>query len=134
MPTPSPIPLAKGVQVQTSPDGKLTALLFKVAGDPGVVPVAIAPGELTRLVGLMLGQAGEVAARNTPDQPPEELRTTPVMASHLGVARGRSETEALVTFRVGNLDLTFAIELRQLVAQCQRLGAMVVKSDREPPQ
>jgi len=134
MPNQVDMPIATGVQVQASPDGKLTALLFKVPDDPGAIPIAVAPRELSRLVGLMLSQAGEVAARITPDQPPEELRVTPVMASHLGVAQGRSETEALVTFRVGNLDLTFAIELPQLVAQCERLSAMVVKSDREPPQ
>lgn len=134
MTKPSKIPVATGVQVQTSPDGKLTALLFKVPDAPGAIPIAVAPRELSRLVGLMLSQAGEVAARITPDQPPEELRVTPVMASHLGVAQGRSDTEALVTFRVGNLDLTFAIELSQLVAQCERLRAMTVKSDPQPPQ
>jgi hypothetical protein len=134
MAIPSRFPLATGVQVETSPDGKVTALLFKVKDDPGVVPVALAPRELSRLVGLMLAQAGEVAARNAPERPPEELRVTPVMASQLGVAQGRSDTEALMTFRVGNLDLTFAIELAQLVAQCERLQEMVVQSAPDPPQ
>ena len=128
------LPVAKGVTVETSADGKQTALLFKTAQAPGFVGVAIANGELSRIASLLLSQAAEVAARVVPKQPPTKMTATPIMASHLGFAQGRSPSEAIVTFRVGNLDLTFAVDVSMIHAQCTNLLATTAKPVRRKPQ
>ena len=128
------LPVAKGVTIETSADGKQTALVFKTSQAPGFVGVAIAKAELSRTVSLLLSQAGQVAARVVPNQPPRKMTATPIMASHLGFAQGRSQSEAIVTFRVGNLDLTFAVDVSMIHAQCTNLLAKTVKAARRKPQ
>ena len=57
------LPVAKGVTVETSPDGKQTALLFKTSAEPGFVGIALNNAELARMVSLLLSQAAKVAAK-----------------------------------------------------------------------
>ena len=97
------VPLAKGVSLETSSDGKQSALIFKIAQEPGMLGVAIDRQELSRTASLLISQAAEVASKVTPENPPEKLSATPILASHLAFAKGRSDSEALVAFRVGNL-------------------------------
>ena len=88
------LPVAKGVTVETSPDGKQTALLFKTSTEPGFVGIALNNAELVRMVSLLLSQAAKVAARVVPKSPPTKMTATPILASHLGFAKGRSDSEA----------------------------------------
>ena len=80
------------------------------------------------MAALLIEQAGRVAARTTPDQPPSEMTAIPILASHLGFAQGRSESEALVSFRVGHLYLTFAVELSMIAGQCADLLSKTVRT------
>jgi len=67
------LPVAKGVTVETSPDGKQTALLFKTSTGPGFVGIALNNAELARMVSLLLSQAAKVAARVVPVSPPTKM-------------------------------------------------------------
>ena len=67
------LPVARGVTVETSPDGKQTALLFKTSTGPGFVGIALNNAELARMVSLLLSQATKVAARVVPVSPPTKM-------------------------------------------------------------
>ena len=125
------LPVAKGVTVETSPDGKQTALLFKTSTEPGFVGIALNNAELARMASLL--RAAKVAARVVPESPPTKMTARPILASHLGFAKGRSDSEAIVVFRVGNLDLTFAVDVSMLHGQCTTLLSKTVKTARRKP-
>ena len=127
------LPVAKGVTVEASPDGKQTALLFKTSTEPGFVGIALNNAELARMASLLLSQAAKVAARVVPESPPTKMTARPILASHLGFAKGRSDSEAIVVFRVGNLDLTFAVDVSMLHGQCTTLLSKTVKTARRKP-
>jgi hypothetical protein len=127
------LPVAKGVTVETSPDGKQTALLFKTSTEPGFVGIALNNAELARMVSMLLSQAAKVAAKVVPVSPPTKMTATPILASHLGFAKGRSDSEAIVAFRVGNLDLTFAVDVSILHGQCTTLLSTTGKTARRKP-
>jgi hypothetical protein len=134
MPNQANLPVATGVTIETSAGGEVTALLFRTPGEPGFVGVAIRSAELARMTSLMLSQAAKIAAQTTPRQPPATMTATPILASHIGFAQGRSDSEAMVTFRVGNLDLTFAVDVSMIHAQCTTLLATTKKTARRKPQ
>ena len=117
-----------------TPNDDLTALVFKIADDPGHVGVALRNQDLSRIVALILSQAANVAATVTPKTPPETMTSTPVMASHIGFGKGRSDEEALVAFRIGNIDLTFAVDVTMLYQQCARLLSMTRVTEPRKPQ
>ena len=54
------LPVAKGVTIETSADGKQTALVFKTSQAPGFFGVAIANAELSRTVSLLLFKRGRL--------------------------------------------------------------------------
>ncbi len=124
MTEPLKLPIAQGVTIETRKDDAMTALFFKIADDPGYVGVALRNQELSRIVALILSQAADVAATVTPKTPPETMTSMPVMASHLAFGKGRSDAEAFVAFRIGNIDLTFAVDVSMLHEQCTRLLSM----------
>ncbi len=118
------VPVAHQVTIEPSPDGKATAMIFKVVQPPGHIAVGLKNAELSRLVGLLISQAAKTAEKHPPEHPSNKLALTPVMASHLGFGRGRADTEAIIAFRVGNLDLSFAVGVSMLHEQCTRLLSM----------
>ena len=134
MPNQGNLPVATDVAIETSANGEMTALLFKTPGEPGFVGAAIRSHELTRMTSLLLSQAAKVAAQTIPRQPPKKMTATPILASHIGFAQGRSDSEALVSFRIGNLDLTFAVDVSMVHAQCTTLFATTKKTARRKPQ
>lgn len=112
------LPLASGFTIKTSDDGKSTALLFRLRKTE-TLGIALRNAELNRMASLLISQAAKVASEVIPKQPPPTLTGTPILASHMGVAPGRSPTEALVSFRVGNLDFCFAVDASMLRQQAQ---------------
>jgi hypothetical protein len=60
------LPVAKGVTVETSPDGKQTALLFKTSTEPGFVGIALNNAKLARMVSLVLSQAAKAPLELSP--------------------------------------------------------------------
>jgi hypothetical protein len=128
------LPTARGVTIETSADGTQTTLLFKTDGEPGLVGVVIQRTELARLVSLLLSKAATVAAQTIPEHPPAKMAVTPILASHVAFAQGRADTEALAIFRVGNLDLTFAVHVPMMHAQCTALLSRTRKTSKRKPQ
>ncbi len=124
------VPVAQGVAIGHEPGQPYTGVSFKTKS--GEIHVGIPDAELSRMVALFLNQAQQNAASTTPDSPPEKLAATPIMASHLGFARGRSDTESLIAFQVGHLHLSFAVELSMLHAQCKTLLSNVVETEKKP--
>jgi len=111
--------VAQGVQVEPSEDGKLVALFFKTRSGPK--GVALAGQELSRLASLLIKTSQQVAASNTPDTPASEVTATPIDVSYFGVAKGRSDTEAILSLVVGNLTMTYAVELSTLLSALRTL-------------
>jgi len=128
------VAVADGVDIAVTPDAKHTVISFRLAGDASPVAVALPREQLSRLVSLMLSSAAEVAGLVSPGTPAEKMTATPMMASHIGVAKGRSDTEALISLVVGSLDLTFAVELPMLLDMCKSLQSRTVKSEPKPLQ
>src|SRR5262245_54420181 len=123
------LPVAKGVTVETSPDGKQTALLFKT--EPGFVVVALNNAELTRMVSLLLSQAAKVAARVVPESPPTKMTATPILASRFRQRAIRLRSDCRLSSR--HLDLTFAVDVSMLHGQCTTLMSKTVKMVRRKP-
>lgn len=126
------LPAARGVSVETTSDGKTTGVFFKVDQEPGYVGAAMPSEHLSRLVAMLLNRAAEVAEKVTPGNPPEQMTTTPIMVSHMGVSRGRSDSEAIVAFHVGNLDLSFAVDLSILRQTCTDVLSMTKVTEPRP--
>src|SRR5262245_52508295 len=125
------LPVAKGVTVETSPDGKQTALLFKTSTEPGFVVVALNNAELTRMVSLLLSQAAKVAARVVPESPPTKMTATPILASRFRQRAIRLRSDCRLSSR--HLDLTFAVDVSMLHGQCTTLMSKTVKMVRRKP-
>ena len=117
------VPVATGVTLNVDPDSTHTGVFFRTKAEPGFVAVTVANKELSRLVALQLNQAQKVAREQTSSSQPESMQTTPILASQLGVTPGRDQKEAILTFRVGNLDLSFAVGLSTLYRLCTDLLA-----------
>ena len=111
-------PVATGVTLNVDPDSAYTGLFFRTKAEPGLVSVAVANKELSRLVALLLNQAQKVGTEQTSTSKPDPMQTTPIIASHLGVAPGRDRREAILAFRVGNIDLSFSVGTSTLHRLC----------------
>ena len=79
--------------------------------------------DLSRLAALLINRSREIAGKIAPVPPAKQFTATPIMASHIVIGRGRSNREAMVTFQVGNMSLTFAVETSMLRDECARLLA-----------
>ena len=115
------LPRAKGIVVQAADDGRHTAVCFRTGGE--LIGAVVPDEDVSRLAALLINRARDVAAKVAPEKPPAEFTTTPIMASHVGIGSGRLDSEAMVTFKVGNLLLTFAVEIGMLQEQCRALLA-----------
>jgi len=56
------------------------------------------------------------------------------MASSIGFGRGRDDDEALVSFPVGPLTLTFAVNVSTLIQLCRNVLAIAIPGDGPPQQ
>ena len=70
--------------------------------------------------------ATTIAATTTPDTPQDgALRSHPILVDALAIARGRSDSEVILSVRFGNLTLAFATEVSTLVDLCGNLISKV---------
>ena len=121
----------KGFAVTAIDGGTHTALVFKMRDAP--IGVALNNQDLSRLACRVISEAEKHASRQAPSDPPKELRVDPISAVSIGVGRGRSDAEGLLTLRLGNLNLTFALELSTLTGMCEKLQAITTKVLRSKP-
>jgi hypothetical protein len=111
--------VSTGVTIDFAADAKHTVLVFDTPEGP--VPVANPSANVSVFVGRLLDHAVKIAGARTSDSPGTELSVHPLMASHLSWARGRSDDEVLLSFRLGNLDLTLAVETFQVNGMCTQI-------------
>jgi hypothetical protein len=110
---------SKGWAVQPINDTH-TGLVFNM--DDGPLGVAIANQEFSRLASRIILEAEKHAATQTPKlEKSETLRSDPIPVISMGFSPGRTNQEAFVAMKLGNLDLVFAVELSILRRLCTDL-------------
>jgi len=98
-------------------DDEHVAIIF-TAG-PEKMGVALTNEMLSPFVGRIIQEAvrfGQTQSPRTEDR--ETIYANPIPVSAMAVARGRTETEAMLTIRFGNLTLSFAVEASMLHGIC----------------
>lgn len=133
MPNSVRVSIATGMQVLTKPESDIIGLLFRTNGTEEQVGVGLPTKEASSLVSLLLKHAAEYTDKSQSEIAQNEFTAIPVMASHMGVGRGRSESEALIVLKVGMLDLTFAVELSMLTGICADLKNMTREKNQTKP-
>ena len=114
-----------------SPDGKHVMLEIEAStGDK--MSVTLHGEELSKTIEFMIGLAQKTAAKTAPDFP-EELPVLPIPVAGLGLAPGRSLTEAILAMKLGVLTLSFAVELSDLDGMCTNLRSMTAKTPAQKP-
>ena len=128
------VPVATSVSLETGPGSGVSGLIFKTKVDPGFVRVAVPDKEMSEMVALLLNKAAEVGELHTPDEPPGKKTALPILASHIGVSPGRDRSEALIVFRVGSVDLVFAVDATALHKTCTHFLSQTVRVGPETSQ
>ncbi len=125
------VPVATNVTAELSPEGNHLALFFQTkAGD--AIAIGLGERELSKTAAFLIQNAEQAAAKHETDVSPQELTTLPISIVGLNISRGRSESEALVSMKLGILVLTFAIDLPTLLAECEHLIATTRKTGTPP--
>ncbi len=125
------VPVATNVTAKLSPEGSHLALLFQTkAGDD--IAIGLGERELSKTVAFLIQNAEQAAAKHETDVSPQELTALPISIVGMNISRGRSESEALVSMKLGILVLTFAIDLPTLLAECEHLIATTRKTGTPP--
>jgi hypothetical protein len=128
----SNVPIAQGIDFSLSGDLKNVALVFKLAD--GALPVAFPADKMGHVIATLIQAAQEVAARSpTPAPVDQSQQAKPIDTLALAIGPGRTESEALLTVKVGPLDLTFATELSTLMVALHKLQSMTRATEGSPP-
>ncbi len=125
------VPVATNVTAKLSPEGSHLALLFQTkAGDD--IAIGLGERELSKTAAFLIQNAEQAAAKHETDVSPQELTVLPISIVGMNISRGRSESEALVSMKLGILVLTFAIDLPTLRAECEHLIATTRETETPP--
>jgi len=117
---------ARGVTLQTIDDGKHTAVMFKVPvgiDGSGVNGAVLGPQDFSRLIELLLEGARRVGASVPADVKGGTLTAVPIPVTSMGIAKGRTAEEGFVLLRLGQMTLTFAVEMTLLHKWCKSVLA-----------
>jgi hypothetical protein len=126
------VTIAQGVKVQLAPDGIHTALAFNTGNPPTLV--GLTPKDLSYLISAAIETAAKAASIHAPVAKGQEFLTTrPIPTVSIGVARGRSASEALLAMQVGTLTLTYAVDLAMLQKLCTDLHSMTQAVGQKKP-
>jgi predicted regulator of Ras-like GTPase activity (Roadblock/LC7/MglB family) len=91
--------------------------LWLTNADGSTFETSLRQDALNQLLGAMLSAVRDLAARAAePAGQTRQITGTPVQASSLGLARGRTETEAFLAVNMGPVSMIFALELPELVS------------------
>ena len=118
------VPISTGVAVTASEDGNYICMTFKTRGEH--VNIGIPAENLGHVIAHLIEVAESEAGRRSTKVPKGEITSIPIAVAGLGVAQGRSETEALLTIHTGPMKLTFAVDLPTLLGMCGNLQPMNV--------
>ena len=125
------VPVATNVTAELSPEGNHLALFFQTkAGDD--IAIGLGERELSKTAAFLIQNAEQAAAKHETDVSPQELTVLPISIVGMNISRGRSESEALVSMKLGILVLTFAIDLPTLRAECEHLIATTRETEAPP--
>ena len=107
-----------GWLVQPIEGGTHTAIVFKMRNWP--LGVALNNNDLSRFSGRIIAEASDFTAKQTPEAPPESLSTNPIPTTSLGIApHPHDQTSGILAVAVGNLRLTFQVDLSSLFELCE---------------
>ncbi len=124
------VPVSTGVVVAVSEDGNHIGMTFGTKGEP--VKIAFPAQDLGHMIARLIGVAEGEAAKKVTRLPKGEVTSVPIAVAGLGVAQGRSETEALLSIYTGPMTLTFAVDLSTLSGMCENLRRMTRKTEQPP--
>ena len=126
------VPILKNVSGDVSPDGKHIMLELSFAkGDP--IRFALPSDDFTKFISFVINLVLERVPKQVQDKTEAKTITAqPIMVSEMGVARGRSPDEALVSFRASIFQMAFAVNLATLLESLERLRSMI-SVDPNPP-
>ncbi len=130
--TESKVPVSTGMSVALSQDGSHVVLTFSLpVGEP--VNIAIPARNLGEAVGHMLSVSGALAEQvETPFERTGPVNAEPIPVVSLGVARGRSDVEALLAIRTGPMTLAFSLDLATLLGMCADLQKATMRAPSAP--
>ena len=123
-------PVSTSVAVTVSEDGNYIGMTFNTKGEP--VNIAFPAQNLGHMIAHLIGVAESEAGRKVTKFPKGEITSVPIAVAGLGVALGRSETEALLSIRTGPMTLTFAVDLPTLLGMCENLRRITRKTEQPP--
>lgn len=119
-------PVATGVSVEFSTDGEFIGMTFATKNAP--VRISFPKKNLGDMIAHLVNVAEREASEKVTKLPSGEITTTPISAVALGIARGRSESEALLSIRTGPMTLTFSVDLSTLAGTCEEFQRMTVRT------
>ena len=124
----SKVPVSTGMSVALSEDGNHVVLTFSVpAGRP--LNIAIPAQNLGEAVGHMLSVSGTLAEQHVATfERTAAINADPIPVVSLGVARGRSDVEALLAIRTGPMTLAFSLDLATLLGMCGDLQKATMRA------
>lgn len=119
---------ASGVGVTAAKDGQHTGVMFKVPS--GVQGALLSPADLTKLISILINDAGKHAPKaQASNTHTENLTPVPLPVTQLGLGRGRASHEVVFAVRTGHMTLSFAADATQLRDFCTMvLNATAPKS------
>lgn len=124
------VPISTGVAVTVSEDGNYIGMTFGTKGEP--VEIAFPAQNIGHMIAHLIKVVEGEAAKKVTRFPKGEVTSVPIAVAGLGVALGRSETEALLSIRTGPMTLTFAVDLSTLLGMCENLRRMTRKTEQPP--
>lgn len=127
-PTTQSVPVSTGVSVAASEDGNFVSMIFKTKDKP--VSIAFPAQNLGHMIAHLIGVAEREAGRKVTRFPKGDVTSVPIAVAGLGVTRGRSETEALLSIRTGPMTLVFAVDLSTLLGTCENLQRITHKTGK----
>ena len=128
----SRVPVSTGMSVALSEDGNHVVLTFTLPlGEP--VNIAIPAQNLGEAVGHMLSVSGTLAEQHvTRFERTGAVNAEPIPVVSLGVARGRSDVEALLAVRTVPMTLAFSLDLATLLGMCADLQKATARVSSVP--
>ena len=115
----------KNMTGNVSKDGKTMIIGFE-NHDGATLSCALNQDSLHQCVTLLLNLAEESGQKFAPDDKKvTTLTLSPLPIAQIGVGRGRTESEAVLSVQTGALRLAFATELSTIVEMCDSLRSIV---------
>ena len=125
--------LAQEFAIRSQENEQVTGVAFKMK-DGDIIGALIKNEDLGRLAALILIEAQRFAATHLRESKSEEtLTAVPIPVEALGVGQGRTRTEGLLVVHLGNLSLTFAVELSTLHEMCELLSETTETTEKPRP-